>query len=318
MAKRERDKLIVNVAKLYYEQNYNQEMISEKLGISRPYISRLLAEAKDSGIVRFVVIDTVNAETDLEKQLHELTNLEKVTAIPRSKDISRLSLVGTAAARRLGELVHNGDTLGYSWGDTMYTTSTKLEETTNIDALTVVQLCGGISNLSHNIYSTEIARNFSSAWGAKPYAPTCPAIVDNINVKNAFMKDRGIASIMELGSKANIAIFTMGVFGVQSALYRTGYVDANLLQELKRKGAVGDICTHVINIHGEIVDEELDSRTIAVSLENIRKKRFRIGVAEGRSKVDSICGAINGGIITELITDEETAEFVLERLKQKR
>jgi deoxyribonucleoside regulator len=50
-------------------------------------------------------------------------------------------------------------------------------------------------------------------------------------------------------------------------------------------------------------------------LEDIKKKDYRIGVAAGGHKVDCICGALNGGYINVLITDEETAKNVLDRLE---
>ena len=58
------------------------------------------------------------------------------------------------------------------------------------------------------------------------------------------------------------------------------------MDELSARGAVGDICTHLIDINGNICDQELDQRTAAVPLEDIRNKKYRIGVAQGLSKVD--------------------------------
>ena len=83
---------------------------------------------------------------------------------------------------------------------------------------------------------------------------------------------------------------------------------------MKQKGAVGDICSHVIDIEGNLCDRDLDARTMAVSLENIKNKKYRIGVAQGFSKADSLCGALRGGIINVLVTNEETAERILSNL----
>lgn len=81
------------------------------------------------------------------------------------------------------------------------------------------------------------------------------------------------------------------------------------------KGAVGDICDHLINDRGELCDEALDERTVSVPLAELKKKKRRIGVASGQSKVECICGAIRGKIINVLITDEDTAGKVIERLE---
>ncbi len=101
---------------------------------------------------------------------------------------------------------------------------------------------------------------------------------------------------------------------MQSAAYRAGYLNEKEIAALTEKGAVGDICTYVINANGQICDPELDARTMVVPLDIIRKKT-RIGVACGESRVECICAAIRAEIINVLIIDEETAGYVIERLK---
>ena len=98
----------------------------------------------------------------------------------------------------------------------------------------------------------------------------------------------------------------------------TGYISQNKMDELSAKGAVGDICTHLIDINGNICDEELDQRTAACPSDDIRNKKYRIGVAQGLSKVDCILGALNGRIVNVLITNEETAQWVLAKDEQLR
>ena len=52
---------MVNVARLYYEQNMTQNEIAKELGISRPLVSILLTEARACGIVTI----TINQVEDL-------------------------------------------------------------------------------------------------------------------------------------------------------------------------------------------------------------------------------------------------------------
>ena len=52
---------MVNVARLYYEQNMTQNEIAKMLGISRPLVSILLTEARACGVVTI----TINRVEDL-------------------------------------------------------------------------------------------------------------------------------------------------------------------------------------------------------------------------------------------------------------
>ena len=74
--------LLVKAAQLYYEEDMSQEAIAKSIGLSRPYVSRLLTEAKELGIVQFRIIDPLKGESDLERKLRSKTKLERVIVAP--------------------------------------------------------------------------------------------------------------------------------------------------------------------------------------------------------------------------------------------
>ena len=52
--------LLVEAARLYYEHDFSQQQIAQKLGVSRPGVSRLLNKAREQGIVRIEIRDPSN------------------------------------------------------------------------------------------------------------------------------------------------------------------------------------------------------------------------------------------------------------------
>lgn len=308
--------LLIRVARMYYEDTMSQEEIAREISCSRPYISRLLSDAKEMGIVQFKIVPPNGYESEMEQELRESGGLDKAIVVTRKSGISRLAAVSRQAVSYLENVIKEGDIIGFSWGNTIYSVTSLLNQTKHLIDVVAVQLCGGISDLQNNIYSSEIAKNFKDAWGAKPYALVCPAMVDNKMVKDVLAGDTNISKVLEYGYEANVVLVTMGAFGLQNAIYRAGYLKEQDVFKLMEKGAVGDICAHVIDGNGNICDTELDERTVSVPLEVIKKKEHRIGVAVGQNKVECICAAIRGKIINVLITDEETAEQVLKRLRE--
>ena len=53
---------LVNVARMYYEQDRTQSEIADRYGISRPMVSKLLKEAKEEGIVKITIAAPGEAE----------------------------------------------------------------------------------------------------------------------------------------------------------------------------------------------------------------------------------------------------------------
>ena len=63
----DKDRLSINVAKLYYRSEYSQQKIAEELGISRPSVSRLLQYAKEKGYVKIQIFDPVEDMSHMEE-----------------------------------------------------------------------------------------------------------------------------------------------------------------------------------------------------------------------------------------------------------
>ena len=306
--------LLVNVARLYFEHDYNQGAIANKLGFSRPYISKLIAQAREEGIVTITINDPVQSETAIERTIRQRFSLRKVIVIPQGAEQSALSKVGGACARYLDSIVSDGDIIGIAWGATMFACAQKAIPRRNLSDITVVQLCGGISNIERNIYASEIPKLLADALSGTAYHLPLPAIMDSAHVKQSVLAEHTIMQVMDYAKCSNIAIFSVGEIGADNAHVHAGYLNDRQLMHLKSLDAVGDICSHFIDESGSLCDKELDDRTIGLPLDEIKKKDYRIAVAIGGRKVRCICGALNGGYPNVLITDEETAEAILKRI----
>jgi len=79
-------------------------------------------------------------------------------------------------------------------------------------------------------------------------------------------------------------------------------------------GAAGDLSGWYFDINGKLIENELAERTISLPLDEVKKKRTRVGIAMGNHKVSAIIGALRGGYVNMLYTDEQTAQSVIEYL----
>lgn len=306
----QRTELLVQVARLYYEHDLSQNEIAKKINLSRPYISKLLNEAKQAGIVKIKIEDPVMSENWLERKLRVYYGLNKVIVVPKVEDINPLQQVGEAAARYLNSILKNGDVIGFSWGETIYECAKALPKRDDLKDMIAVQMCGGVSNIKRNVYVSEITKAFSAMLNSAGYVLPFPAIVDDKKIKEAIDKEHTMTDVLRYAQRVNIAIVTMGKFGEQCALARAGYLRPDEISKLRQRGAVGDICTHVIDSGGDICDPDLDVRTVAVPYEQIKRIDTRIGVAVGESKVESILGALKGNVVNVFVTNENTVDAI--------
>ncbi|RAK16588.1 deoxyribonucleoside regulator [Anoxybacillus vitaminiphilus] len=304
---------IVEAAKLYYQLDYNQQDIAKKLGISRPTVSRLLQQAKKMGVVKIEIIDPSETLEELAEQLKEKYQLKKVfvAAASQNEDAAVKAAIGKRAADFLYETVSDGDIIGVTWGRTLYNVALGLKHKPLKD-VEVVQLKGGVSHSKINTYASEIVYLFGKAFDTIPQHLPLPVIVDHMAVKKALEADRHIQKLLEMGKRANIALFTVGSVNFDSLLFQLGYFSDEELEMLSRE-AVGDICSRFFDKDGKIVSESLNERTIGIDLSELQKKEKSILVAGGTNKLQAIKGALKGKYANILITDQYTARALLDK-----
>jgi deoxyribonucleoside regulator len=302
---------LIEVARLYYEHNFNQHEIAQKIGISRPGVSRLLDSARKQGIVRIEIVDPERRGTQLELSLKEKFGFKHVAVVPN--DASSLLIkkrLGLAAVKFLNQLLDRDIILGVSWGSTMQEVAKNFDHKP-LNGMVVVQLNGGVSKAEYDTHASEIAQKIGEKCRATPYLLPLPAIVDNAQLKKAIIQDRNIARTLEYARNATMAIFTIGLFNTDSVLVKADYFNNDEVSSLLKDGAVADICSRIITREGRICSAELDKRTIGIELEELREKEYSIAVAGGREKFPAIQAAIKSGVFNVLITDEYTASKLM-------
>jgi deoxyribonucleoside regulator len=304
---------VIEAAKLYYLLDYNQNEIAQILGVSRPTVSRFLQLAKSEGIVEINIKDPTENVENLSFQLEQKFNLKKVviSSVPQFEDHIIKNYLGEKTAEYLHEIVKDNDIIGVTWGTTLYHVAIDLKQKFVKD-VKVVQLKGGVSHSETNTYASEILYLFGKAFNTTPLHLPLPAIVDQVVVKQAMEADRHIGKILELGKQANIALFTNGYVNPDSLLFQLGYFTKSDLETLNGK-AVGDICSRFFDKEGNICNESLNDRTLGINLEDLKQKEYSILVAGGPNKIEGIYGALKGRFANVLITDQFTAQFLLDK-----
>ncbi len=304
---------VVEAAKLYYQLDYSQNQIADALGVSRPTVSRLLQQAKAEGVVTIEINDPTEDVEVLRCMLRERFQLKNVVVAftPTYDDSVVKRYIGQAAAAYIMELVKDGDTIGASWGSTMYQVALHMK-TKSLNNSFVVQLNGGVSDADILISPSEIVHLFGKAFNVTPYFMYLPAIVDHILVKQAMLTDRHIRRVMDMGQSANVAVFTAGSPTPDSVLINSNYMRSEELETIKTR-AVGDICSRYYDADGEICLPSLNERTVGIELADLRTKEHAILVAGGASKVNAIYGALRGKYGNTLVTDQITAKALLKK-----
>jgi DNA-binding transcriptional regulator LsrR (DeoR family) len=178
----------------------------------------------------------------------------------------------------------------------------------------VVQLLGATGAENNPTDGPLLAQLLANRLNCTGRFLHAPLIVDSELACQAIRQDRSIQRALQHARDVDIAF--VGIGSTDPELYslaRAGYVLKEEIDDLRAQGAVGDICAHHYAIDGQILDIAINRRMVGISVDDLREVPCVVGVAGGERKVDTILGALRGGYVDVLITDEEAAEGVLQR-----
>jgi len=305
----QREHLMVQVAKIYYDLQRTQQDIGNELGLTRWQVGRLLAEARQCGIVRIEITTRTNRRAVLEVELQERFNLRDAIVVPAGESADTALLVESvaqAAATYIASIHPKPDLMGLSWGRTMSAVARCLPDQWN-PGLHVVLVNGSAALRLTTTRNSAVTEAFAQTAGGTATVLPVPAIVGKKTTREALDADPIVERVLTLAKQSETICFGMGGISHRSILLNSGYIDEDDIDRLQACGAVGDVLGRFIDADGNAVDKELDDRTIGLPLNQLRQTERAIGIVAGEGKHDVALAALRAGYVSILITDEATA-----------
>lgn len=304
---------LAQIASLYYDQGKNQQEIAAQMGISRSAISRLLTEARQKGIVDIIVHYPWRTSSALEQALMNTFNLKGAQVLIREDKSYEEMLhgLGVLASQYLDTILRDGLIVGISWGTALYQMIRNMPHRM-LRGVEVVQLIGATGSENNPTDGPILAQLLAERLGGVCRYLYAPLIVEDEAVREVLLQDRNIRETMKRARQADVALVGIGCSHPSLySLLRAGYVDEAETERIRSAGAVGDVCAQHYSLSGQWLDIDINRRTIGISLDTLSTIETIIGVAGSSQKGQAILGALRGGYINVLITDDRAAQAVL-------
>jgi len=236
-------------ASMYYVQGETMEVIAHHLGVSRSTVSRLLARARQEGVVRVSLVQPGGAGS-LEGRMAQVFGVRThiVPVREGTTEIHRLQQVASVAAAHMGDLIgalaepdgtggagapdpHGSDddnrgrsagagragqgldaggvVVGVAWGTTMSEVSAALPSR-SVPGLTVVQLNGASDPMREGPSAGEVLSRMRLSLGARTISFPVPAFFDHVATREAMWSERSVKRVLSVARRASLAVFGVG------------------------------------------------------------------------------------------------------------
>lgn len=235
-------------ASMYYVQGETMEVIAHHLGVSRSTVSRLLARARQEGVVRVSLVQPGGAGS-LEGRMAQVFGVRThiVPVREGTTEIHRLQQVASVAAAHMVDLIEalaepgrgrgvgasgrkgvkgglgapdgadgagrdagaGGVVVGVAWGTTMSEVSAALPSR-SVPGLTVVQLNGASDPVREGPSAGEVLSRMRLSLGARTISFPVPAFFDHVATREAMWSERSVKRVLSVVRRASLAVFGVG------------------------------------------------------------------------------------------------------------
>lgn len=304
----EKQKKLAYVARRYYLENQRQSDIARELGVSRPMVSRMLAEARELGVVEITVHDAGTRTATLLERLRLSTSVRGGVLVEDGADEDATNqLLSQGAVELLRQLETRR--LGVGWGYLIGQLVTWLEKHPQPDS-PVTDICPLVGNANipaRNYQSNENVRLMAQQLGAAPHFLYLPALPEGLEEKQLLCSTEVYRQIHQQWEQLDTALVNIGNYPSSpdfASLVRYG----SLLQQYH---ACGRMLVYYFNEQGTVIQSDQDF-AIQIPLDTLRQCPRIIGVCSANTGAKALLGALRSGVFTHLVARSELVKSLLD------
>jgi DNA-binding transcriptional regulator LsrR (DeoR family) len=303
---------LTRIATLYYIDGQTQEALSERFGISRATVGRMLKRAQKLGIVEIRVQHHPASTVDVERELIERFGISRALLSVDHADLDKQrAILAGLVATWLDRNLSDGAIVAVGMGRNVSAVSEHAMSATRRHA-TFVCAIGGSYRGGVTMNPDHICRRLAARFGGESETLYAPAMVGNATLRAALLDNDTVRQTLDKARRADVALVGIGDMSEDSNMVRMGWFTAQEIAEAKRSGTVGDVMGYdFIDIHGRPAMTPIQGRVVGLNANDLRRIPNVLAIAAESSKVTAMLGALRTGIINTLATTASNAMAVL-------
>lgn len=290
-----------------------QDEIALQLGVSRPGVQRLLALARQEGLIKVRIDHPIAACMAMSSAIRERFGLDFCDVVPAEEGASDSAshYLAVAGAERIARLVERSEPLTLALGTGRSIRAT-VEAISRVERPQhrFVSLVGNVArDGSSNRYDGVMV--LADKTGGERFLLPAPVVAGSVEEKEAMQHQRLFQAIAEVAREAETAYIGVGKIDRQATLFQDHFITESELGELLGREAVGELLGWPMDAQGRVIDCTITRRVTSLPLELLSGLPL-VALAGGRDKAPAILAALRGGWLKGLITDEVAARHIVE------
>lgn len=313
MPEHSHEELLARISSEYYLENRSKVEIAGTYNVSRFQVARLLAEARERGIVEIKVHFPSRVSAADIRRIESVLGIGEVIVADTTGDVIQArGILAKAAAAEVSRQAPADGTLGISWSRTLDVASRLVRELPRCD---IVQLAGALP-AEGDSNPLELIQRLGHLSGGLTWPLWAPLVVEDPTTAAGLRRQPEIAGALARADSLDLAVVAIGAWkpGTSTVWERA---DAEVREAAVEAGAVAECSGRLLNAAGVPVESGLDEQIIAVTIKQLQRTPKVIAVAQGEARAEAVLAVAKAGFVTTLIVDAPLAQAITDLINEE-
>ncbi|MFJ5695789.1 sugar-binding transcriptional regulator [Arthrobacter sp. NPDC093125] len=313
MPEHSHEELLARISSEYYLENRSKVEIAGTYNVSRFQVARLLAEARERGIVEIKVHFPSRVSAADIRRIESVLGIREVIVADTAGDVIQArGILAKAAAAEVSRQAPADGTLGMSWSRTLDVASRLVRELPRCD---IVQLAGALPTEGES-NPLELIQRLGHVSGGLTWPLWAPLVVEDPTTAAGLRRQPEIAGALAKADSLDLAVVAIGAWkpGTSTVWERA---DAEVRKAAVEAGAVAECSGRLLDAAGVPVESGLDEQIIAVTIKQLQRTPKVIAVAQGEARAEAVLAVAKAGFVTTLIVDAPLAQALTDLIDEE-
>ena len=300
---------LAGIAQDYYLSKLPITDISEKYHLSRYLISKSLDEALASGLVKISIDTPVSRNVEMELAFKQKFNIRNMMILKDSDspDKDSANVIDFAAAE-IQELIRHCHVVGMTWGDTVWNIIDRFQTEVR-ENLIFTQFVGENLKLNTAASTVPLVQKAAAKFDAQYVTLPAPLYVNNDEIREALRSEPALVQALSSAARMDMVFAGIGTLASINTIPVWKQHFSDLFENVDDQQIAGVLFGRPYDVDGNLLNNH--DKTMGVSMDELLTVPRRVGIVKSKFKSRALLGALRGGFLTDVITNEAVANRVL-------
>ncbi|GAB6093123.1 sugar-binding transcriptional regulator [Furfurilactobacillus curtus] len=301
--------LLASIAQDYYLSKLPITDLSKKYQLSRYLLSKALDEALATGLVKISIDAPVSRNLELELQFKRQFKLDHMFILrdSESPDKDSANIIDFAASE-IQELIHHSRTVGMTWGGTVWNIIDHFQAEVQ-ENLVFTQFIGDNLKLNTAASTVPLVQKAAAKFDAHFVTMPAPLYIKNDHVREQLASEPAFQEAFTSANRLDLIFAGIGTLASINSIPVWKQHFADLFPDVSSQAIAGVLFGRPYDINGQLLNRQ--DKTMGQSMTDLLAIPRRVAIVKSKFKSRALLGALRGGFLTDIITDEAVANRVL-------